>query len=216
MRQVAAHVAGQTDVQAVDISVCSFNNFARLEAFMSLSDGNRGRKSQQKNYNVGGNAKQREFNWLWRENYKHPQMESIRCKRPITSSDQVNTVVKICAKCACMTSHHQIIHFKCFCFFHMCLYHGMLDIWPQKVWGWESAGSFVLACACMWQCFHVSLQWCFRNCLCLSLSPFSSCTFRSFISPCLEKYWRGSSLDFPDQIRITRLLLDKTETSHRS
>lgn len=35
-----------------------------------------------KKYNVGGNAKEGEFNWLWKENYKHPQMASIRRKHP--------------------------------------------------------------------------------------------------------------------------------------
>lgn len=51
-----------------------------------------------KKYNVGGNAKEGEFNCLWRENYKHPQMEVIRCKHPITSSDQVNSK-NLCKMC---------------------------------------------------------------------------------------------------------------------
>lgn len=72
-----------------------------------------------------------------------------------------------------MKSHNEITHFKDICFLHMSLYHhGTLNIWPQKVSVRVRVRGQPCACMCMRLCFHVPLQSCFRNCLCLSLSPF--------------------------------------------
>lgn len=76
----------------------------------------------------------------------------------------------------------------------------------RLVWRWESTGSFVLACASVWQCFYMPLQPCFRNGVPQLVSLFQ---LHIWIFHCsLLGNTGGFPHSFPIRCRIIYLLLN--------